>query len=379
MKRTQRRVWLAGAVTAGLVVTLLPPGAASAQESSPQASVTVEVVADGLDVPRGLAYDKLLGRVLVAEAGNAAGNNGACAPGDGGIIYCYGETGALFQYSERWWLPTKRIADGLPSIWAPDLVQFGFEVVLGLHDVTLPLGTGPAIGTFGLSGPLSFREELTATHPGAELLAQTAWVTGLGTLPLADFAEVEENENPHPAKLDTDPYGVTSAGLKLYTADAAGNFVAETDLLGNTEVLAVIPNNGAEEPVPTAITRGPDGALYVGELSGAFSPEPTSRIWRLDLDGTLTMIADDFLDIISLTFDHQDRLVVLEIANDYYRGGRDGRLLRIEADGSVTTLLDEGLHTPGGVVAGKPGTLYVTNRSATLGGDGQLLKLTVSD
>ena len=376
MKRTQRRVWLAGAAAAVLTVTLLPPGTAAAQ---PGPQVTVEVVASGLDVPRGLAYDKLLGRVLVAESGNSEGNNGACSDlSFGGTLFCYGETGALFQYSERWWLPTKRIADGLPSIWAPDLVPVGFEVVLGLHDVTLPLGTGPAVGVFGLSGPPEFRDDLEQHHPDAKLLAQAAWVTGAGTFAFGDLAEIEGTENPHPANLDTDPYGVTSVGLKTVVVDAAGNFVAETDLLGNTEVLAVIPNNGAEEPVPTAITRGPDGALYVGELSGAFSPEPTSRIWRLDLDGTLTMIADGFLDIISLTFDHEGRLVVLEIANDYYRGGRDGRLLRIEDDGSVTTLLDQGLQTPGGVVAGKPGVLYVTNRSATLGGDGELLKLTVT-
>jgi hypothetical protein len=378
MKRTQRRVWLAGAAAVGLVATLLPAGAVSAQSSGPQ--VAVEVVADGLDVPRGLAYDKLLGRVLVAEAGNAAGNNGACSDlGFGGTRYCYGETGALFQYSERWWLPTKRIADGLPSIWAPDLVEFGFEVVLGLHDVTLPLGTGPAVGVFGLSGPPEFRDDLEQHHPDANLLAQAAWVTGAGTLAFGDLAEIEGTENPHPTNLDTDPYGVTSVGLKTVVVDAAGNFVAEIGPLGHTEVLAVIPDNGPEEAVPTAITRGPDGALYIGELSAAFSPEPSSRIWRLDSAGNLTMVADGFLDIISLTFDHEGRLVVLEIANDYYRGGRDGRLLRIEDDGSVTTLLDEGLHTPGGVVAGRPGVLYVTNRSATLGGDGELLKLTVSD
>ncbi|MGH3681479.1 MAG: ScyD/ScyE family protein [Natronosporangium sp.] len=378
MKRTQRRVWLAGAAATVLAVTLLPPGTAVAQPSSQQVDVTVEVVADGLDVPRGLAYDRLLGRVVVAEAGNSEGNDGACAEGFGGTVYCYGETGALFQYSERWWLPTRRIADGLPSIWAPDLVPAGFDVVLGLHDVALPFGTGPAVGVFGLSGPLSFRQELEQSHPDANLLAQAAWVTSAGTVPFGDIAQLEEDLNPHPANLDSDPYGVETVGLKTIVADAACNCIVEVGLNGSTEVLAVIPNRGIEEAVPTAVVRGPDGALYVGELSAAFSPEPSSRVWRLADDGELTLVADGLLDVISIAFDHQGRLVVLEIANDYYRGGRDGRLLRIEDDGSVTTLIDEGLHTPGGVVAAKPGVFYVTNRSATLGGDGELLKVTVS-
>lgn len=68
--------------------------------------------------------------------------------------------------------------------------------------------------------------------------------------------------------------------------------------------------------------------------------------------------------------------------NGYYQnplpdGDRTGRLIRVEPDGSQTVLMSEGLVNPGGVVAADPGVLYVTNWSATLGGDGQLLRVTV--
>ena len=60
-------------------------------------------------------------------------------------------------------------------------------------------------------------------------------------------------------------------------------------------------------------------------------------------------MVEGLYDTSSITFDEQGRMIVLQFANDYYPGGREGKLLRVEQDGSITTLLD-GLHTPGGVI-----------------------------
>ncbi|HLU44708.1 MAG TPA: ScyD/ScyE family protein [Natronosporangium sp.] len=379
MKRTKRLAWLAGAAATALAVTLAP--AAPAAADGPQ--VTVEVVVEGLNVPRGLTYDAALGRVLIAEAGVAAENNGACAAGFGGSRYCYGESGSIYQYSENWWLPSRRIVTGLPSIWAPDIAPIGYEVVLGIHDVALPFGTGSPVAVFGLSGPLSFRDELASHHPKARYLATASLViTGNHIIELADFAEYEENVNPHPAFIDTNPYGVTTDGLDVVVADAAGNFIARRDLFGRVSTLAVIPDYIDEtgdnwEGVPMSVTVGPDGAYYIGELSAAFSPAPNARIWRLDRQGNLSLVVEGLYDTSSITFDEQGRMIVLQFANDYYPGGREGKLLRVEQDGSITTLLD-GLHTPGGVIHVGNGVFYVTNHSASLGGNGQLLRVTVT-
>lgn len=388
MKRTQRRVWLAGAAAAVLAVTLLPTGTAAAQ---PGPQVSVEVVADGLDVPRGLVYDRLLGRVLVAESGNAEGNDGACSDlSFGGTLYCYGETGAVFQYSEHWWLPTRRIAEGLPSIWAPEITS-SYEVVLGLHDVNLPFGTGPVVGVFGLSGPLEFRDDLETSHPRAAELATAGWIWPSGQVtPFADFAQFEEDFNPHPNNLDSDPYGIEIVGLKAVVAEAAANFIGEVSLFGgDIEVRTVLPGRfdedagGTRESVPTTVTKGPDGALYIGELSGAFAPVGFARVWRLDSSGNMTVFADGFTSVSDITFDHKGRLVVLEMARSgFYQnprpdGDRIGRLVRVEKNGTHTVLLEEPLENPGGVEAAGKGVFYVTNKSATLGGVGELLKITV--
>lgn len=401
MKSTQRRVrlpgraWLAGAAAAVLAVTLLPGSAAAQEGGAPagggQVEVAIEVVADGLNVPRGLAYDKLLGRVLVAESGISTGHTGVCSDlSFGGTLYCYGETGSIFQYSERGWVPTKRIAEGVPSIFARDIAET-YQVVLGLHDLALPFGTGPAVGVFGLSGPLAFRDDLENSHPRADELATAGWILSNGkVLPFADYAQFEEDANPHPDNLDSDPYGVEVVGLKAIVADAAGNFIGRTSLFGgDIEVLGVLPGRfdsdagRTRESVPTAVVEGPDGALYISELSGAFAPVGFARVWRLDSDGTMTVHADGFTSVSDIAFDHQGRLLVLEMARaGFYQnplpdGDRTGRLVRVESDGSHTTLLEEPLENPGGIVAAGDGVLYVSNKSAHLGGDGELLRITV--
>jgi glucose/arabinose dehydrogenase len=63
--------------------------AAGAQATTPN----VEVIAEGLDNPRGLAFAPS-GQLYVAEAGS--GGSGACRPSPDGqpVEVCYGETGA---------------------------------------------------------------------------------------------------------------------------------------------------------------------------------------------------------------------------------------------------------------------------------------------
>ena len=75
--KTRRPIRLAVlAVLAAAGTVLLPNGTASAGQSG-QVHTTIRVVAEGLDTPRGVIYDPFLRRVLVAEAGELAGNQGA--------------------------------------------------------------------------------------------------------------------------------------------------------------------------------------------------------------------------------------------------------------------------------------------------------------
>jgi len=141
---------------------------------------------------------------------------------------------------------------------------------------------------------------------------------------LGDWQEVEEGEpgqNPAWKNFDCEPPGGFSAGphsnpyhltalsgSEVLIADAAGNSLLHATTNGNIEVVAyfppvVDPDTGNElvqfplgeincpvEPVPTAVAIGPDGAYYVGELTGTTaqnlgdvaSPEGLASIWRVE-------------------------------------------------------------------------------------------------
>src|SRR5829696_8895961 len=168
-----RRVQLT-VLTTALAMATLQPGIAAAQ--AVQATTTIEVVAEGLDTPRGLIYDGNTRRVLVAEAGTggpsqAAG--GVCGAANGGAIYCYGATGAVFQYSDRG-PSARRIITGLPSIANYSRTTGAKAAVLGLHDLSQS-PHGQLRGIFGLSGkqtPFRDVELVGGGAPGAIALGQ---------------------------------------------------------------------------------------------------------------------------------------------------------------------------------------------------------------
>lgn len=387
MKKTQRRVQVAVLAAAAVTAaTVLLPGSAVAAPK-PAIQTTIEVVAEGLDTPRGLIYDRQNRRVLVAEAGQIVGNDGPCAAGNGGVIYCYGETGAIFQYSTSTGAQ-QRIATGLPSL----KVQNNSDV-LGLHD--LDVHNGQITGVFGLSGskgsgPWPFRDTLVALGaPNAAKLA-TASRIGLGhgnVTVLGDAALFEDTYNPDGKRIDSDPYGVfvDSSGSTI-VADAAGNDILRARN-GQVDLVVYLPprNFGGDpdyESVPTSVTQGPDGALYISELTGYPYHVGAARILRWVPGQTeATVYAEGFTNIIDFTFDDRDRLVVLEIAKYSLTSPTDGitgRLVRVARNGSHTELASTGLENPGGVAAAGNNTYYVTNRTTSQGDEGQLLKLTVS-
>jgi hypothetical protein len=160
-------------------------------------------------------------------------------------------------------------------------------------------------------------------------------------------------------------------------ADAAGNDIVRVKNNGDVELMAVIPNRGSLESVPTAVVRGPDGAYYIGELSGFPFPVGQARVLRLAPGASeATEYATGFTNIIDITFDEKGRLIVLEIAkNGLLSGDPLGRLVRVNNNGTQTDLATTGLENPGGVASAGHGVFYVTNRTASSGNVGQLLKI----
>jgi len=403
VNKTQRRLGF-GVLAAALVTSTLFSGSAAASRADRPIGVrtTIDVVAEGLDVPRGVIFDRQNLRVLVAEAGIGGPSlqqGGICGLANGGARYCYGETGAIFEYTEHG--TPHRIVSGLPSIANYDAATgLTRRSVLGLHD--LSIDNGQIKGVFGLSGrQLPFRdtELVGGGAPGAIALGQAAVIGADGTVtPYGDLAAYEEVNNPHNERgniIDSDPYGLSTGPYGTVVADAAGNDILLIKPDGSIQVLAVLADrdlpqfNDYIEPVPTAVVKGPDGAFYWGELTGFPYYKGQAKVWRLVPGQAPSIVAEGFTNIADITFDDRGRLIVLEMAKEGLFAGAPGhngdtvtgRLVRVEHNGTQTELASAGLENPGGVayvgsLAGYS-LFYVTNRTAGVGGEGQLLRLVV--
>ncbi|MBU2669268.1 ScyD/ScyE family protein [Actinoplanes bogorensis] len=112
-------------------------------------------------------------------------------------------------------------------------------------------------------------------------------------------------------------------------------------------------------PVPSAVTRGPDGAFYVGELTGFPFPPGRARVWRVVPGRPAEVFAGGFTAVVDLAWG-PDGLYVLEIArNGLLSGDRTGALVRVSAHGVHTTVASAGLDAPSGLTI-RDRTAYIT-------------------
>lgn len=345
-----------------LMVILLLATAAAAQAATP--------VATGLDNPRGLAFAPN-GALYVAEAGR--GGEGPCYVASDGEENCVGATGAV---TEVWRGTQRRLVSGLPSA-APQ----GGGGATGPHDVSLD-GSGRIMVTIGLG------TDPTLVARGGPLAG-----IGLGDLirlngrsgswtSVASVAAHEAAENPDGGHLDSNPYGLATLGSETYVADAGGNSVVRVHASGRTSTAAVLPTRLAlappflglppgtqipMEPVPTAVAKGPDGALYVGELTGFPFPVGASTIWRILPNGAVEPYRTGYTNVVDITFGPDGSLYVVEIAAAGLLVGPIGRVVRVWPNGTETNVA-AGIFAPGGVAIGPDGAAYVTECTVCPGG-----------
>ena len=214
---------------------------------------------------------------------------------------------------------------------------------------------------------------------------------------LADLAVWEEENNPDKddpgSAVDSNPYGIALAPDGSYlVADAGGNDLLAVDANGNVSFVAgflasfqpapVDPTaSPAPDPaaspqmipmqaVPTSVTVGPDGAYYVGQLTGFPFPVGGASVWRVVPGEDPTVYASGFTNIMDLAFGPDGTLWVVEFAhNGLLSGDMTGGLLSVPAGGGEPTLVaTDGLMAPGGVTVGADGTVYVSNGSVMPGG-----------
>lgn len=213
---------------------------------------------------------------------------------------------------------------------------------------------------------------------------------------------VDHDDPPNPT--ESNPYGLTvdHHGNALVT-DAAGNDLLRVSPDGTAVTVARfdleavatdhVPDFGLPpmfdaEAVPTTVTIGPDGAIYVGELKGFPFRPGTSRIWRIDPyaedawcsanspdpTGSCTMYSAGYTGIQDIAFNlHNGRMYVYELAADGVFAFEEGlstgvfppavllEVKRRRSSESRVELAEGELFEPGGVVVGAEGKVYVTD------------------
>lgn len=325
-----------------------------------------QTIATGLSNPRGIAFAPN-GALYVVEAGS--GGPGPCIPSPvpPPRQRCFGLTGAVTKILPDGSL--KRVVTGLPSMALPDGTAEGGPARLSFQGaaayVTMGLGGNPAAVRTALGGQGDLFGTLLRVTPSGKYQV------------VGDIAAHEATTNPAGGAVDSNPYGVVALAGRRVVADAGANALIEVRADGSTRTFAVPPAlTGGREAVPTSVTEGPDGALYVGLLTGFPFFRSSASVLRIATDGSgIGTYAAGFTAIVDIAFDAGGALYVLETASGQVPpfpppnpGLGAGRLKRLCPGGAPTVLLN-GLTFPGGVVIGSDNAAYITNfgTSATAG------------
>ncbi len=378
---------LAVVLTTALTLTLVTPGAATAGRGhSPTPPSGPVVIATGLDNPRQLSFDGR--RLYVAEAGT--GGALACGPGPEGGDVCSGESGAITRI-DRW--GQRRVLTGLPSSAAPDGTSATGPADVAVDDgryaVLMGLGADPAVRD--AAGAPDFAQ-LFGTLLTGKLRGRHHWWKKAGGGPrlLADVSAHEASANPDGAQVDSNPVGLWGGRHGWVVADAGGNDVLHVSPWGNVSTLGVLPTRLVPAPpflppgdipmeaVPTSAVMGPDGALYVSQLTGFPFPEGGSTIWRLVPGQAPTVHATGLTTVTDLAW-NRGRLYAVQLTDGGLLAVPEGELptgslVRVDPGGDHRTVA-AGLVAPYGLALSR-GSAYVTTCSVCAGA-GEVVRISL--
>ena len=331
-----------------------------------------EVVASGLLSPRHLAFSPN-GKLYVVEAG--VGGTSPCSVHPVQGEKCFGFTGGVTQVKDNG--PDPRVISGLPSITGADGQTGPFDIAL--------TGAKNFVLSIGLAGNDAFR----AGFGDDGVLLGTLVRGRLGDDEVSLLADVVANEaaaNPDGTDIDSNPVGLFRQGQRYLVADAGGNAVVRASNKGAFTTIVALPPGSALAPpfipggpqmptdaVPTSVVRGPDGALYVSQLTGFPFEAGDSNIWRVRPNGTATVFASGLTNVTDLDFAADGTLYAVEISSTGIRTGLMGALVRVTPGASEHEVVLGDLFAPYGVAV-RDGFAYVSVCSVCPGG-GEVIKI----
>lgn len=203
----------------------------------------------------------------------------------------------------------------------------------------------------------------------------------------ADITAYEQAENPDGTFIDSNPYGITSAGGRLWIADAAANAVFEVNgsKVSTTAVLHPfdpvpfeLPSCLAEplpwmpepgtllppESVPTQIAHSPDGSLYVATLPGFPQTGGSAKIFRIDPStGETSVFAEGLSNLTGLDVGPDGAVYATEMVN---AGMFEATVCGNFVPGRIMRITDDGIDVigeatlPSGLAVADDGSVYVS-------------------
>jgi hypothetical protein len=372
--------WLLACALAIAAVSMLAVSASSVA-ARPHAHMTV--IASGLDNPRDLAFGPG-GRLFLAEAGHGGSR---CIPGgpEGGDT-CFGFTGkiAVVNVAKH---RVRTVIDGIVSLAGRD--GSGATGVDGIDVLGRSNIYGIITGARDFIPPNAFTAGFRA-RVKAQLgrlirgSVNGSWHT-VADVGHRSFVWTSQHKNLVPDQFpDANPYGVYAASnSEQWVVDAAANTINRIDARGRVHVEAFLPNPPSSDAVPTCIDRGPDGALYVGQLTGGGNSPGAASVWRFapwQTHHRLTKWATGLTAVTGCGFSRGKFYAVeLSTLGLDHAAPNTGALVRVPPHSSHPVKVLGGLSFPGGFAAGGDGALYFSNWSVapSAAGAGSVVRVTL--
>jgi hypothetical protein len=366
-------------LSAAAVVAIAFPLSSSAQSSN------VHVVASGLNGPRGLRFGPD-GMLYVAEAGTGGTNfttpeQCAQVPGPVGP-YAGGNTSRISRIDAAGNRTT--IADGFPSTESSDSThdESGVADLAFLNGQLYAVGSGGGCSHGNPGSPNAiYRVDI---HSGSHTT-----IANLSEFLMAHQAMYENAADFEP---DGVFYSLISYGGNLYTIEPNHGQIFRVTPWGDiTEVMDVSKAEGHIVPTAVAVRNG---EFFVGNLGlfpitphaskiltlapgcfGEFTPglDNCDNFSRMGVVGSRA----GFATVVAVDFGPDGLLYVLELspAAGFPAPGA-GDVVRIDRDGTIQQIAT-GLVVPTGMTFGPDGRLYVSNAGAAPPGAGQIVKIDI--
>jgi len=363
--RNRRLTVTGGAAAMGVAATLglVAPSAAGAQTGGHHERFTV--IADHLGNPRGLSPAPG-GGLYLAEAGSGGD---VCVEGGEEGTTCAGLTGSFDLVTKH---GVKRIVTGLISGSGP-----GGVAAEGLVSVSRG-SDGKLYGQFGLNSHAVPPEGAIPAGLRAAALAQFGHLVRVAPHSIKSVSDVGDQDWTWTSTRkylapkdfpDANPNAVLASRGHRYVVDAGANILVDVQRNGKAKVLAFfgVPKGSQSDSVPTCVARGPDGALYVGELLGGFYSPGHARVWRVVPGHAPKVWATGLTTVQGCGFGRDGAFYATEYQvgglNEDPKASPAGDVVRIDRHGHRTHLGVGKLFYPSGFAAGSGGAVYVSNCS----------------